>query len=136
MQTLLLTLTFIGIYTAIKIAIADYASDKNLHKQRARTKIPRVYKRTGESQSFAVASGSIAGRARSDPMPIAVHRRRAQKRGAPDEFSTRIRSLRPDSIYAYPNFRITPFATTCDIFKISFTTPFCVDKSIYLYLLL
>jgi len=32
MQTLLLTLIFIGIYTAIKIAITEYVHDKNMHK--------------------------------------------------------------------------------------------------------
>jgi len=32
MQTLLLTLIFIGIYTAIKIAIVEYTHDKNMHK--------------------------------------------------------------------------------------------------------
>jgi hypothetical protein len=32
MQTLLLTLIFIGIYTAIKVAITEYAHDKNMHE--------------------------------------------------------------------------------------------------------
>jgi len=32
MQTLLLTLIFIGIYTVVKVIIVEYAHDKNMHK--------------------------------------------------------------------------------------------------------
>jgi hypothetical protein len=32
MQTLLLTLIFIGIYTVVKIIIVEYAHDKNMHE--------------------------------------------------------------------------------------------------------
>jgi hypothetical protein len=32
MQTLLLTLIFMGIYTVVKITITEYAHDKNMHE--------------------------------------------------------------------------------------------------------
>ena len=134
LQVTLVLIVFIAGYRIGEVMAEEYAHDKNMHEQRACTKISRVYKMTGESQSFVVASGSIAGRARNAPMPIAVHRRRAQKKSAPGIFSTRQRSLRPDSIYAYPRFHLTPFTPALQYSKISFNTILCVGKNIYLYL--
>lgn len=134
MQTLLLTLIFIGIYTVVKVIIVEYAHDKNMHEQCARTKISRMYKKIRQIETIADDSAPIAVCARNAPTPIAVHRRRAQKRAKLCIFSTQIRSLRPDSIYAYPKFQNNPFTPTLQNPKISFNTIFCVGKNIYLYL--
>ena len=134
MQTLLLTLIFIGIYTVVKVIIMEYADNKNMHKQRARTKICALYKKVRQIETIADDSDPIAGCARIAPTPIAVHRRGAVSYKKPDVFMTETRSLRPDSIYAYPQFQNNPFATTLHNPKTTFNTTFCVDKSIYLQL--
>ena len=134
MQILLLTLIFIGIYTAIKIIIVEYAHDKNMHEQCARTKIRASYKKAMGIGTLAVDSGPIAVLQRIAPTPIAVHRRGAVSHKKPDIFMTEIQSLRPDSIYAYPQFQNNPFAFILHNPKTTSNTTFCVDKNIYLQL--
>jgi hypothetical protein len=82
--------------------------------------------------TLAVDSDPIAGCARIAPTPIAVHRRGAVSHKKPDVFMTEIRSSRPDSIYAYPQFQNNPFAPTLHNLKTTSNTTFRVDKSIYL----
>ena len=131
MQTLLLTLIFIGIYTVIKIAIVEYMHDKNMHEQCACTKTRASYKKVVGIGTISVDSAPRAVLQRSAPMVIAVHRRGAVSYKKPDVFMTETRSLRPDSIYAYPTFRNNPFAPTLQNPKTTSNTPFCVQKNIY-----
>ena len=135
MQTLLLTMIFIGIYGVVKVIVMEYTDDKNMHEQRvykkdarARCPMPEILEGRDARGRQRYDSGLIAERPHANCGP-STGRGCGKKR---DMYVQQKYDLyTPTSIYAYPRFHLTHFAPPCQKFKISFKQNFLCRKSIY-----
>ena len=140
MQVILLTMVLIGIYKVIDVIIKEYAHDKNMHEQRARTKRHAALRVVQKGREGRVArgrqrsdSGMCAERSHANCGP-STGRGYAQKSYG---YSQRKHDLYPSSVYTHiPNSKITPLHPLCKISKSPLKRFFCHDKVYTLYVLI